>query len=199
MVVPGLSLPSDEPLTVPATSMGAFVQKALLSQESPLWNVDHDHLGGAEIGYLFTNAVSMRRGQQILGQAELIGSPGGNWSKARSRQQLREWFPGQDLDFIITLYAPYVVGASPADQMALLEHEHYHCGQKHDDYGVPMFSKIDGRPIYTMRGHDVEEFVAVSRRYGAGAGKTLELAEAIRLGPEFDEATIGRVCGSCLR
>lgn len=201
LVPPALLLASPGLGTVPAIGLGAFIQKALLDHESPLWNVDHDHLGSAEIGYLWTNVEATRKGQAIFGQAEMPGaSTGSKWAKARAAQQLAEWFPGQELDFLITLYAPYIqiYRSEPIRQMALLEHELYHCGQLYDEFEIPKFGK-DGRPVFTMRGHDVEEFVGVSRRYGVGAGKTLELAETIRLGPEFGSITIDRVCGTCLR
>lgn len=191
--------PGEASQTLPAIGVGIFVEKALLSQESALFNVSHNHLGSANVGYLWTNHEAIRKGKQILGQAEMpslwTGSP---WAKARQRQQLEEWFPGDPLDFLITLYAPYIAMSPAPNQLALLEHELYHCGQKVDQYECPMFSR-DGRPIFELRGHDVEEFVGVTRRYGVGAGRTLELAEALASGPELSLAAIDGICGSCTR
>lgn len=199
-LIPSSVLSPGEPfLTLPAIEVGIFVSKALLEPSSPLYNVSHDHLGSATIGYLWTNVEATRKGQAIMGQAEMPSQvTGSKWAKARAAQQLAEWFPGEELDFLITLYAPYVAAAPVVNQMALLEHELYHCGQKENEFECPMFTR-DGRPVFTMRGHDVEEFVGVTRRYGVGAGKTLELAEALVSGPEFGLAAIESICGSCLR
>ncbi|WFU46213.1 putative metallopeptidase [Sinorhizobium terangae] len=45
--------------------------------------------------------------------------------------------------------------------MALVEHELYHAAQETDASGAPKFSRSTGRPVFVIRGQDVEEFVGV--------------------------------------
>jgi hypothetical protein len=151
----------------------------------------------AEVGFLWTNIANSKRGRTILGQAQLVSESGDKWSQGRALFQLREWF-GDLPDFVITLFAPAAMLMDDASFMALVEHELYHCAQDKDEFGQPKFSK-DGPPIFAMRGHDVEEFVGVVRRYGADAAGVRELVAAANKGPEIAEGLISRACGSCLR
>nr|WP_271894430.1 putative metallopeptidase [Phyllobacterium sp. IY22] len=47
-----------------------------------------------------------------------------------------------------------------------MEHELYHAGQDRDSFGAPKFRKSTGLPVFILRGHDIEEFIGVVRRYG---------------------------------
>lgn len=102
---------------------------------------------------------------------------------------------------MITLDAPYCAGASDTAFCALLEHELYHCGQKVND-GTPVFSRETGLPQWAIRGHDVEEFIGVVRRYGKDAAGW-QVAEMVRAAaqyerePVFSPETLAGVCGSC--
>lgn len=190
----------DEPGqgTLPAIDLASFFLAALLSPDSRLYNVEHEHLLTAKIGFLFTDTPATRKGKHIMGQAEMPSQMSGSpWAKARALQQYCDWF-GEPQDFIITLYAPYVLQAAPIEQMALLEHELYHCGHVHDSQGIPKF-KQDGSPVFGIRGHDVEEFVGVARRYGISAGEGRALAEALLSGPELSPVTVSAVCATCIR
>lgn len=102
-------------------------------------------------------------------------------------------------DFIITIDAAWWLQASDAEACALVEHELYHCAQDRDEYGAPKFNKQTGRPVFAMRGHDVEEFIGVVRRYGADAAGIRALIEAAEAGPEIAAASIAQCCGTCLR
>jgi len=62
-----------------------------------------------------------------------------------------------------------------------LEHELYHIVQSVDEFGAPKFNRDTGMPTLTLRGHDVEEFVGVVRRYGARACGTCIL-KIVRFG-----------------
>src|SRR5690606_3683592 len=134
-----------------------------------LSNDDHAHLEDAYIGFLWTNAPGTHQGREVLGTAEIFSPKGQAWVKARQEAQVLAWF-GVVPDFIITLSAPFV--AERLDRhdhvsvCALIEHELYHCGQAFDEYGAPRFRR-DGRPAYSMKGHDVEEHIGVVERYGA--------------------------------
>ena len=68
-----------------------------------------------------------------------------------------------------------------------------------DEFGAPKFNQQTGRPSFTMRGHDVEEFVGVVRRYGAEATGVRALVDAANAGPEIAAADIAQCCGTCLR
>jgi hypothetical protein len=48
-----------------------------------------------------------------------------------------------------------------------------------------------------MRAHDVEEFVGVVRRYGAGE-QVQKLVDAAQMPPEVARLDIARSCGTCL-
>lgn len=133
----------------------------------------------------------------VVGEAEIPNPKGGAWGKARAERQLIDWF-GEIPDFIVTLDAGYCLDAAAVELLALLEHELYHCGQQLDEFGFPKFRQ-DGRPIFAMRGHDVEEFAGVVRRYGiAAAGRdAVDFVKAAKLKPEIAKAKIAALCGSC--
>jgi hypothetical protein len=81
--------------------------------------------------------------------------------------------------------------------MALLEHELYHAGQERDGFGAPKFRK-SGLPAFAMRGHDVEGFVGVVRRYGMIDCGVRAMVEAARKSPEIAAVRIAQACGTCL-
>ncbi len=182
--------PSDD---LKRWAIGSFVDPA-----GSLANPEHEHLVEADIGFLWTNVANSRAGRQIVGQAELGLPQGamGKWARARAVQQVEGWF-GSVPDFIITIDARYAQQCDDASFCALIEHELYHCGQERDSYGAPKF-RMDGSPKYGMRGHDVEEFVGVVRRYGIAATAVGELVEAANKGPEIAAASVAHVCGTCL-
>jgi putative metallopeptidase len=194
-----LAEPGDKFIACPKTL--EWIRATFLNQDSPLYNVEHDHLNSANIGVLWTNAENSRHMRTIVGTAELCMPPGSlnKWGKARWWNQIEDWFGTRVLDFIITLYAPYLAGASEIEQFAVPDHELYHCGQKRDAFGLPMFKKTTGKPVFGLRGHDVEEFVGIYRRYGyqAGAGDSIALVEAARRQPEIGAAKIAGMCGTC--
>jgi hypothetical protein len=80
-----------------------------------------------------------------------------------------------------------------------VEHELYHIAQRTDEFGAPAFTQ-DGYPKLGLRGHDVEEFVGIVRRYGAGAGAgdTAKLVAAAQRDPEIGALNIAQACGTCL-
>jgi hypothetical protein len=106
-----------------------------------------------------------------------------------------DWF-GDVPAYIITLAADYCAQCSDADFCALVEHELYHISQATDQYGAPKFTQ-EGLPKLEMRGHDVEEFVGVVRRYGASP-QVQELVDAANNPAEMGKLNISRACGTCL-
>ena len=120
---------------------------------------------------------------------------GSKWQTARDHFQLLKWF-GQVPDFIITLDAPMWLTLDDASACALIEHELYHCSIKLDKEGNPRETP-DGDLIFGIRGHDVEQFVAVVERYGAKASHVEKMIEAARRGPTIAQAQISIACGTC--
>ncbi len=75
--------------------------------------------------------------------------------RAQAEIQVMQWF-GSVPDFIITLDAECCRACN--DQSLCLSPSTF--TQETDAFGAPRFSRSTGRPVFTIRGHDVEEFVA---------------------------------------
>ncbi len=180
----------------PSPEMSDWISRSFLNEGSPLVNTEHHHLRFAQIGVLWTNAECVSRGRRVLGTAEMCSrSSATTWVGARHQRQIIDWF-GYVPDFIMTLDAVCALQCSDAQFCALVEHELYHMGQDRDGFGFPKFRK-DGRPAFTIRPHDIEEFVGVVRRYGAGAAGVQPMIDAASFGPEVTEGSIAAVCGTC--
>lgn len=182
----------------PAPELVEWARATFISEDAKLFNPDHFHLNSASLGILWTNVSNSRKGRHIVGQCE-EGKPSGmmgKWGKARAEQQIVDWF-GTLPDFIITIDALYAMECSDAEFCALIEHELYHAAQERDAFGAPKFSKSTGKPVFTLRGHDIEEFVGVVRRYGAGATHVKALVDAANAGPEIANVRISQACGTC--
>lgn len=182
----------------PAPEVLEWIKAVFLSPEGPLHNPEHIHLNDAHIGVLWAGVTNVRNGRQVLGQAEIPRPQGNRWVKARQEQQLEEWFGGIP-DFLITLDAGYCADCSDIEFAALVEHEMLHCAQQRNEYGIPKFNRDTGLPMFTIRGHDVEEFVSIVRRYGIGPadGQLAQLVEAAKSKPEVSGINIARACGTC--
>lgn len=179
----------------PAPEIGAWIQNTILAEDGPLHNPDHAHLIDADIGFLWASSAFTKQGRTVAGQAEQVMFRAGGWQKARQEQQMREWF-GTIPSFLVTLAANYCAQCSDAEFCALVEHELFHIGQEKDAFGAPKFTK-DGFPKLMLRGHDVNEFVGVVRRYGASADVARMIKAAKQL-PEVANIDIARACGTCL-
>jgi hypothetical protein len=182
---------------LPAPRLASWAQETFIVSGSELENEDHEHLRDAHIAFVWTTVPAQRHMNQIVGQAERPKFQGAKWSKRRQEQQLEEWF-GSLPDFLITIDASYAASCDDVSFCSLVEHELYHCAQERDDYGAPKFNSM-GLPVFGIRGHDVEEFVGIVRRYGVGAaaGQTLALVEAAKRGPQIAAAKVSAACGSC--
>jgi len=186
-------------LFLPAPELMSWIDWAYLDEDGPLYTEDHEHLPAGEIACLWTNAEYMKKGRQIIGQAEKPGT-GSSWTGARSVYQLEQWF-GYAPPFLITLDALACAGLDNASFAALVDHELYHCAQATDREGQPSFNQATGRPNYCIRGHDVEEFVGVVRRFGIEAAGELatDLVLAAAGKPLIAPAELAKSCGTCLR
>lgn len=180
---------------IPATGIKEWVTENILDGEGELHNPDHAHLIDADIAFMWAAAAFTKKGRAVLGQAEEVMMRAGGWQKARMEQQLYEWF-GHKPQFIITLAADFCSQCTDLEFCALVEHELYHIAQQTDEFGAPKFTQ-DGLPKLCMRGHDVEEFVGVVRRYGASADVQV-LVDAANNPAEVAKINIARACGTCL-
>jgi hypothetical protein len=195
--VPPLEQLGPLPNFLPAPDVLAWLKATFLDPDSQLFNQDHEHLGSADLGILWTNVANAKQMRSVVGQAEMPVSRGGRWAKARADIQLEAWF-GMVPDFVITLDATYCAQAPDDQWCALVEHELYHCGQDRDEFGLPKFTKL-GKPVFAMRGHDIEEFVGVARRYGMEATGLASLHEALSSPRAVQATQVSWACGTCGR
>jgi len=180
---------------IPAPEVWGWLQSEILADTGSIHNEDHAHLLDADIQVMWASSSFEKQGRTVLGQAEQVAFRAGGWQKARMEQQMRDWF-GDVPTYIITLAADYCAQCSDADFCALVEHELYHIAQAKDQYGAPRFTQ-EGLPKLEMRGHDVEEFVGVVRRYGASPD-VQDLVDAANKPAEVGKLNISRACGTCL-
>lgn len=180
----------------PAEGVFEWAQSEILAADGSIHNPDHAHLLDADLVFLWAPAGFTKAMKTVIGQAEEVMIRAGGWQKGRQEQQFEDWF-GRVPGFMITLDADYCAQCSDADWSALVEHELYHVAQALDEFGAPKFTK-DGLPKLKIRGHDVEEFVGVVRRYGPSVD-VRRLVDAANAGPELRLGSIAHSCGTCLK
>jgi Putative phage metallopeptidase len=179
-----------------ADGLGAWVRQTFISMDAPLHNPRHVHLERAKIGWLWTTAEGVNRDRSVAGECSRPGPTRRTFTAAARTSQIRGWF-GEDVDFIITLSAPYCRSIDDVTFCALVEHELCHAAQDVDLYGQPRFDR-DGCPVFRIIGHDVEEFVDVVARYGAAASPGVQaMVDAANAAPLIAPASIAQVCGTC--
>lgn len=179
----------------PAPELADWIKSTFLGEGGPLENSEHAHLQNAHIGALWHASVLIKNGRQVIGRCELVTLTGDAWAQARKEQQILGWF-GDVPDFIISVDAEWWIAANDAEACALCEHELFHASHDKDFDGLPKFTK-NGDPVYAIRAHDVEQFVGVVRRYGAGASGVAELVAAANETPLMTADLVGFACGTC--
>lgn len=190
----------DSPWTEfrPAPEVADWIRREVLQDTGSIHNPEHKHVGFADFEVLWASAGFGKQMRTVIGQAEQVMFRAGGWQKARMEAQMRAWF-GRVPAWLLTFDGSYAAQCSDAEWCALVEHELYHVGHAKDEFGAPAFTK-DGLPKIAMRGHDVEEFVGVVKRYGVGDpdGAIAQLAAAARGTPEVAPIRIAQACGTCL-
>lgn len=182
---------------VPSRELEDWARACFLEPGGPLENEDHAHLREALILFLWTNVPVVKDGRERWGEAHLVRAAGDRWVQGRALQQLREWY-GTIPHFVIILSAPVASGLDDASFGALVDHELYHCYVQLDRDGEPR-ENADGELVWAKRGHDVEQFIGVARRWGARASGVTELVAAAAATPLLGEAAVEIACGSCRR
>jgi len=178
---------------MPAPEAERWMRSVFIDSDGPLANPDHEHLQQARIGVLWAALPQSRHMRSVVGQAEIPQFQGNAWCRGRQEQQMVEWF-GELPDFVITFDAHFVLVCNDREWCRLVEHELYHCAQQLNSFGAPKFRK-DGTPSFGIRGHDIEEFVGVVKRYGATEAMQAMFTESQK--PHVGQASIDGVCGTC--
>ena len=128
----------------PAPEVWEWLKTEILADTGSIHNEDHAHLLDADIQVMWASSSFEKQGRTVLGQAEQVAFRAGGWQKARTEQQMRDWF-GDVPAFIITLAADYCAQCSDLEFCALLEHELYHLAHATDKYGQPASLKMAHR------------------------------------------------------
>lgn len=169
--IEALALPSADPALDPR------VYFARLLDSCP----EFAHLkdGEANVAWFMRADVFVQAGRMILGMVHL--------PKVQGRlNALFLWMlnslHGSQPDFIVILDAVWWGQASEREREILVYHETCHMIQAEDKDGEPKFDDDTGRPVFALAGHDVEEFSAVVRRYGAWNDDILAFQQALQEG-----------------
>jgi hypothetical protein len=153
----------------------------------PIFNrllVSHDEL--AELSSLLeqgiTLAFMLRGGEWRSSNRSVLGKcycgPSAQGDLRPLFEQLLEDTLGFYPDFLIILNADWWEEASEEEREVLVFHEALHAGHAKDQHGTPRFNRITGAPVPCIRPHDIEEFHAVVRRYGAWSPDLAEFLNA---------------------
>lgn len=179
----------DTPDFLPAPELWAWIKAVFLNENSEVFNPDHIHLDSfywPQIAVMWANAGFTKQGRFVVGQAEKVMINAGGWKKAPQEEQFIQWF-GDIPDYLITIDARFAEAANDMAFCALIEHELYHIAHKLDEWGAPQYNRETGLPKLEIRGHDVEEFTGVVRRYGASPD-VQEMVAAAKQRPEVSRA-----------
>ncbi len=120
------------------TATWSKAEEHLISMAERVIRRWHLHLLDARVGFLFRSESSASQGREVIGKAKKVS------------EELKSLL---DLDFIIWISKPAWLALSPEGREALLDHELSHCAGDEEDG-------------WSIRGHDIEEFVAVIERHG---------------------------------
>lgn len=116
----------------------ALIGRELVDREPAL---AHIKASEATLVYLSSEAEKRSNGRPVLGQCEKVPS---------------KWKWAVPADFAITVFEPNVEGLSDEQLRILLYHELLHVG----------IEPKDGKEVYRIVPHDVEDFLAVVERFG---------------------------------
>ncbi|HCU1862333.1 TPA: hypothetical protein OUH79_002646 [Acinetobacter baumannii] len=187
---------------IPAPDLKNWVVANFLTLGGPLHNPDHDHIAEmfhdneGFLAFAWASSAYTRAKRMVLGQCEKVMFQQGGWKKARQEQQMRDWF-GFVPVYLITIDASFCEKANDSEFCALLEHELYHIGVEREEDGEMIFSSSTGLPKHFLAGHDVEEFIGVTKRWGASQS-VKRIVEAAKNPPFVSNLDISKCCGNCV-
>lgn len=182
----------------PAPEIFEFIHATFFNEDSVAHNPDHEHLHHLEmpeLSFLWAGAGFKQKGRFVLGECEKVMFQAGGWRRERQERQMEDWF-GEVPKFLITLDASFCRECSDEQFFALLEHELYHIAQDQNEFG-PVFNMQTGLPKLIIKGHDVEEFFGVVRRYGM-SDDVRRMVEIANQSPELSGFDVANTCGTCL-
>ena len=142
---------------------------------------EFSHLAEGEVDICWIESVAglSEKGRQVLG---MVHEPKVQGKLNGLFFWLLKTMHGSDPDFIILLDAVYWAQATQREREILVYHELSHIAHAEDKDGEPKYNEDTGRPVYRIVGHDVEEFSAVARRYGAWNADLQQFAQALKEG-----------------
>lgn len=114
----------------------------------------HTDLVEASIGLLWRDELPQHKGHLVLAKASVLSE----------RDRILTGF-----DLLIAINALAWAAATDAQKVALVDHELCHFCRRYDGDGEAVYDD-QGRPMFTTRAHDVEEFTEIIRRHGAWIG-----------------------------
>lgn len=146
---------------------------------------EHAHFAEAEarVEFLMRGHEEIRAGHRVLGTV-FRPDVQGRLSDV-FKWLLDEKFgcaEGERIDFLVVLDAQFWLDAGDVDREILVYHEMQHMQPAFDKFGAQRFCRETGLPVLALVGHDVEEFAAVARRYGAHSQELNDFVHAISEG-----------------
>ena len=131
-----------------------------------------EHLQECRIGYLITDEEIRMQGRDKAGYAIMPQAMGQNgklfdWTLAVQFGFIDECFDAPvPPDAIMVVQQEAWQVYQPIQRAGLVFHELKHIAHLHTKDGEPRYSDEDGRPLYSIIGHDVEEFTEVAALFG---------------------------------
>ncbi|GAN83833.1 putative metallopeptidase [Gluconacetobacter entanii] len=135
--------------------------------------------GEVRIAVFMRHFPKEKQGRIVLGELALPRFQGGLARLGSWLLQRATWFQGPD--YILMIDQDWWDGARPEAQEALVFHELMHAEHAVDRDGELKFDD-EGRPVWSLKGHDLEEFREVVRRYGDWSGEIGAFVDAARIG-----------------
>lgn len=142
----------------------------------------HVHLQMATVGYVFRDDELRRRGDVVVAEAILVERI---LQSEKRYARIVKWailriLGIDDLPtFLVLIDRNIWEGYSIEEKVALVDHELSHCAQATTEDGeTPKFTR-DGDPVWTIKGHDLEEFCGVVERNGLWSEQLREMARVI--------------------